>query len=497
VRKNSTVRNTSMLLLLISLTALSVFVDNTGSGPLEFGSDPKFHSSEDGACITGIPYSWQEINGFCHWASITMALHCVGVELTLHELLAVSGIGFSMAYVRFNETMILAPGAMFRQPAQFLPVSELYGLTYDMYLDQNAPWTDIFLDAWAAWGVNATPIDGKSEAFSILKDTIDDGYPVVVWTDPYYLPPIDYDIVREYGLKQDPSAPISGHSVLAVGYNDTSETVEVMDPGVGAFGEFFGYPDDGRWSYSVNYTTLDNAWSALGYGVTIVKPGSGIVDEFSTKLGENVVDRLRGERNAYAKGAEDIFFITFGESAFRGLSYDMTVEGIKSYVEQFETPDEQFMVLAVGGFDIEGSLTLQYLAYRSALEALPNLLPDLDLDPFLEAGRTALSYMAELSQNGTLTDIFIIENYDSLLTNTFMGIALDFQESGDLDTALDAYSEDIAQIAEHLLAIADAWDSAANALETAISSNPLDSPFLAIVGIGVVVIVIVIVARRR
>jgi hypothetical protein len=269
-----------------------------------------------------------------------------------------------------------------------------------------------------------------------------------------------------------------------------------MDPGVGAFGEFFGYPDDGRWSYSVNYTTLDNAWSTLGYGITIIKPGSGVVADFSTKLVENVVDKLKGERDAYAKDAEDIFFITFGESAFRGLSYDMTVASIKSYVEQFETPEEQFMVLAIGGFDIEGSLTLQYLAYRSALEALPNLLPDLELDPFLEAGRTAIPHMAELSQNGTLTDIFIAENYDSLLTNTFMGIALDFQESGDLDAALEVYTDDIAKIAEHLLAVADAWENAAAALEIAMSTTPSYSPFLVIAGIGVVVIVVVVVIRK-
>jgi hypothetical protein len=152
----------------------------------------------------------------------------------------------------------------------------------------------------------------------------------------------------------------------------------------------------------------------------------------------------------------------------------------------------------VGGFDIEGSLTLQYLAYRSALEALPNLLPYLELNPFLEAGRPALPHMEELSQNGTLTDIFIAENYDSLLTNTFMGIALDFQESGDLDSALETHSENIAEIAEHLLAIADAWNSVADALEASMHELPLPQIVVGIAMAGsVFVLAIVIITVRK
>jgi hypothetical protein len=491
--QSSVIRKTSMLLLLISLTALSVFVDNTGSGPLDFGSDPKFQLGEDSAYITDIPYAWQEINGFCHWASITMALHCVGVELNLHELFAVSGLGFSAAYVRFNETALMMPGVGFRQQGQLLQICELYGLEHELYLDGNKEWVNMFLEAYELWGLNAQPLTGEAKAFNIMKTTIDEGYPVVLWTDPYYLPAVDYDLLRQLGLKSNESAPESGHSILAVGYNDTAETVNVMDPGVGAFGDNFGYPDDGRWNYTVNYTTLNQAWNALGYGITIIKPGNGTIPDFSNTLAELVIDRLRGERQSYAEDAEDIFFVLFGESAYRGLSYDMTIEGIKSYIEQFEDPEMQFMVLAYIGMNLESANTLQYLSYRSALEALPRVLPDLDLSEFLEAGREALPHMAELSHNGSLTGQY----YDSLLTDMFIDIALDFNSTGNLDTALESQSENITIIADHLLAIADAWDSAANTLESAISSTPFNSPFLAIVGIGVVVIVIVIVIRRR
>jgi hypothetical protein len=241
----------------------------------------------------------------------------------------------------------------------------------------------------------------------------------------------------------------------------------------------------------VNYTTLSQAWNVLGYGITIVKPGNGTIPDFSDRLAELVIDRLRGERKSYAKDAEDIFFVLFGESAYRGLSYDMTVEGIKSYVEQFEDHEIQFIVLANMGIQLEGANTLQYLSYRTALESLPKFLPDLDLDGFLEAGREALPHMAELSQNGSLTGQY----YESLLTDTFIDIALDFNSTGNLDASLESQSENITAISDHLLAIADAWDSAANALETAMSSTSY-SPSLVIAGVGIVVVVIVVVVRK-
>jgi hypothetical protein len=483
-----------MLLLLISLTALSVFVDNTGSGPLELGSDPKFHLSEDSAYIADIPYSWQEINGFCHWASITMAMHCAGVELNLHDFFAVSGIGFSVAYVRFNETAVLLPGAGFRQQGQLLPICELYGLEHEVYLDGDKEWTEPFLEAYELWGLNAQPLDGEADAFNILRTTLDAGYPVVLWVDPYYLPAVDYDLARQYGLKQNESAPASGHSILAVGYNDTAQTVNIMDPGVGAFGDNFGYPHDGRWNYTMNYTTLSQAWNVLGYGITIVKPGNGTIPDFSDALAEHVIDRLRGERQSYAEDAEDIFFVLFGESAYRGLSYDMTVEGIKSYIEQFEAPEVQFIVLANMGIELEGANTLQYLSYRSALEILPRFLPDLDLSGFLEAGCEALPHMAELSQNGSLTGQY----YESLLTDTFIDIALDFNSTGNLESALASKSDVIAKIANHLLEIADAWENAAEALESAYrgSSNPLIVTVLASSG-GLIVLALVIISVRK
>ncbi len=470
------------------------------------GLEPKLlhpnwlHSSEDGVLIEDIPYFWQEINGFCYWTAITMALHKVGVPIDLYTFFAVSGIGFSSAYLKVNDTMMMLPGTLFRQQEQLLPFCELYGLTHEIYLDQNSNWTPIAIDVWSSWGVNVTGINGQSEAFDILRNTIDEGFPVILWTDPFYLPAEDYAIVRDLGIRQNASAPEVGHAVLAVGYDDADSTVHVMDPGVGSFGPNFGYPDDGRWNYTIAYSMLDDAWKALGYGITILRPGNGTVQDFESRLGEHIVKRLLGNSTSYLPNTEELPYLSFGENAFRTLRYDMESENIISYIEEFESAEEKWIALLMIGVNLETMMTLQYLSYRVALEALPDLMPNTELSRFLEEGRLALSYMEALSANGTLTDLYYLESCDSLLTNTFISIAMKYNSTGELDTALASYSWQLGNIALKLVRIADAWRNAGNTLQAALSGGSLQTPsdwlyllsVVATVSVGATAIVIVI-----
>ncbi|MHA2086545.1 MAG: hypothetical protein ACXABD_22620, partial [Candidatus Thorarchaeota archaeon] len=151
-------------------------------------------SSEGYGSISGVPYVWQEMNGFCQNAAVTMAINAAGVPLSLHDYFAVSGIGFSMAYIRLDDTLLFLPGSIFRQQFQLIPTCELYGLNHSIYLDSTYEWTATIVSAWQSWGINATLIDGEDEAFNILKENIDTGTPVVLWVDPYFLPAVDYDL---------------------------------------------------------------------------------------------------------------------------------------------------------------------------------------------------------------------------------------------------------------------------------------------------------------
>ncbi len=497
-------RQTSYTVILISTFLILSWIILPLS-PNNISSDSKSTSkqyiipSTDGVLIKDIPYFWQEINGFCYWTAITMAMHKVGVPIDLYTFFAVSGIGFSNAYVRVNDTMMMLPGALFRQQEQLLPLCEFYGLSHELYINQNANWTPFAIATWSSWGVNITGISGQSEAFDILRKTIDDGFPVILWTDPYYLPAEDYDIARNLGIRQNDSAPEVGHAVLAIGYDDTDGTVQVMDPGVGSFGSNFGYPDDGRWNYSVDYTMLNDAWGAIGYGATILKPGNGTIQDFESRLGNHVVNRLLGNYTSYLPETEELSFISLGENAFRTLSRDMDPETIRSYIEELESAEERWLALLSMGYNFESMMTLQYLSYRVALSVLPDLMPNTDLSLFLEEGSAALSYMEVLSANRSLTDLYYLGSSETLLTSTFINIAMRYNSSGELETTLNSYSWQLGKISLQLIRIADAWKNAGEVLRLVLSGEDPNQtqpslyvwllPVGAAVSIGIVAIV--------
>jgi hypothetical protein len=98
-----------------------------------------------------------------------------------------------------------------------------------------------------------------------------------------------------------------------------------------------------------------------------------------------------------------------------------------------------------------------------------------------------------------MTDPFYGEDFDSLLTTTFVSISESYETSFDYELALDEYSEELNVIAEHLLAIADSWKATGEALQAALTSNGF-SVIHATVSVGAVsaiLIVLVILRRRR
>jgi hypothetical protein len=60
-------------------------------------------SAEGYGSISGVPYVWQEMNGFCQNAAVTMAINAAGVPLSLHDYFAVSGIGVSTITLQYPE----------------------------------------------------------------------------------------------------------------------------------------------------------------------------------------------------------------------------------------------------------------------------------------------------------------------------------------------------------------------------------------------------------
>jgi hypothetical protein len=373
--------------------------------------------------------------------------------------------------------------------------SELLGLNTTYYFDVSTEVGSNALYVLHQRGIEAEPFFGEEDAWHLMRSIIDAGYPLVISVDAYHLPVEDYDILRDHGITFEKNRV--GHAILIVGYNDTAEVAYIMDPGVGSFGENYGFPQDGRWSYNISYRQLNLAWKPLCYPAISIMPGDGPSGDFGLRLGRCICDRLLGNRTSYFQGYESFYFLSVGADAFRGMSLDMTKEGLKIYLDKFQAKEQ---VLRLLGNHIEVGMTLQYLSYRAALESLPNLLPDIDLNQFLEAGRLALPHMEILSDNSSIIDQTAGFNRDSLLMSTFNGIADSYESSLNIDEALGEYSENIEEIVNHLLEIADFWKSAGDALSIAVGRTQqslLGQMTMIAAGVCVVFVVIVVVIRRR
>jgi hypothetical protein len=409
---------------------------------------------------------------------------------------AASGIGFTAGYVRYEDTWSFLPGSTYRQQSTLITIADLLGLEVEFYMDTDS--TDLgplFSLTLEAYNVSWTEIDGWDDAIQILKNGIDSGFPVEVYVNLQNLPASDYDLFRDLGITEtDPS-----HSILITGYNETSGTAQIMDPAIGLFDDPASFPDDGSWFYEINFTSLNQAWLGL-YGTTIVKPGSGITEDFTHNLANYILDRLRGDRNSYAPGSEEVFFWNFGSNSFRAMAADLTDTGLSSYMDEFDEYDLQTrsLILQNLGFKIETSLTQQYESYRAAIDALPSVLPDLDLQEFVSEAELALEHFELFSDNSTVNTPFYTASI-KLVTKTFDNIAIQYEHvlDGDLSSAISVYEEDLAEIQTHLTAIANAWDAAADALERALQEDgTLNLVLVSSSIVGIVVLVVVFIRRR-
>jgi hypothetical protein len=449
--------------------------------------------------VENVPYVWQEINGLCAWAATSVAAQAAGIDLDLHDVLAATSVGLSFAYVRHNDTWLIYPGAIYMQaePTQFL--ADLYGLNLTMYFSSTTPSANELVDLWEGRGINVDTLDGQDDALALMRTTIDEGYPLLISVNPAWLPAYDYDYLRDLG------ATGGAHGILIVGYNDTDSSATIIDPGVGSFGANFGYPDDGRGNYTkITYSNLIQAWADRFYITVLLKPGGTPAVDSSKFLGEYIRDRLLGTGAAYYADPSTAVLWKFGEGAFRGLSEDFSIQGLTEYFDVFTGMDGErefkASLLMFLGLGLEAQVSLQYLSYRAGLEALPSLMPDVDLTAFLDAGRQALPHFDAITDNSTLVHPNNLTAYSGPVASLFMAMADEYNSTGNLEAVLTSHQSELEEVSIHLLGIADSWLAAGNALAEIWPNNPLVifGPYLALAAfaVGAVVVVVIIYVRK-
>ncbi len=417
----------------------------------------------DSGLLPSRDYVWQEINGFCAWAATAMAMQYAGVDLTLHDVFAASTVGFSFAYFRFDDTWLMFPGTLYTQaePTHFL--AELYGVNYTIYLGDTTPNLEQNVQVWESEGLTVGVLDGQTEAFDLMRQTIDSGYPLLISVDPARLPAYDYDYLRNLGAEG------GAHGVLIVGYNDSETSVTIVDPGVGSFGENFGFPDDGRGNYTtMTYTALIDAWSERYYISNTFLPKEAPSEPVADRLGPLIRDKLLGVGTIYSPNSPNAYVGKFGQNAFREMSQDIKIDGLKTFLAQFDGVDDEInfkaSLLYFIGLGLEIQTTLQYLSYRSALESLPSLMPETDLTAFIAAGEEALPAFENLVDNSSLIFPGNISQATGFLATTFLDLAQSFNASGDIDATLAPYEATLNSISNNLLTIAESWQAAGDVL---------------------------------
>jgi len=432
--KSMKVNSAILLLLLISVLSTPVGMDSHNV-VTESWTEAQIDQHATSDCISDVPYVWQEINGYCFSAALSMVLQGMGMNLDMYDLFVAMGTGFSAMYINVGSELRFYPGIFIRQMSYFEFFCELYGLDMIIYMDSSTEYGAHSVAAFEPLKAGYMDYSNTStdSPFIVLCESIDAGIPLAIATDPYYLPPIDYDVLRQY------AAPLEAggvaHAITIVGYNDTSREVQIQDPGVGLFGENYGYPEDGRWNYSMSYFDLNKAWQGAGYLTFQVSPGSDPVDDFEERLGDYICRRMRGDRTSYFQGNENYFFLSPGMTAFSGLGLDLTVECIRDFAVQFTDAAKPDMLLLFG-HSLEQLMTMQYISYRAALGAISGILPGVDLQEFIDAADDALPHLEVLSHNATITVGINLVFRDSLIFETFEGIASDFASMRDVDESI-------------------------------------------------------------
>jgi hypothetical protein len=190
----------------------------TGSSPLYFFVDPDNRIAERNeadnadslsvAMRDSVPWVWQEIDGYCHYASMTMLFNLHDAGNTVYETVELA----------------CCPHSFLSADDQFWFLGGILSLSQTM--------SDIEFAGEIRNFRTDIQIENSWESYlAELTHRIEEGIPAETSIDPYYLPQEDYDLLRQYDLH-------SGHGIVIVGCSDSS--VVVNDPGVGL--SFFGQP---------------------------------------------------------------------------------------------------------------------------------------------------------------------------------------------------------------------------------------------------------------
>lgn len=458
---------------MIFLTVLIItFISNSNAIsmiPHETVSCKKRNFESSQYMIPNVPYVWQEVNGLCAWASLDAVFQYFGVNTTLARLLDVSGTAFAFLYLRADPTLLFFTGPLGSQIPDTDFLAKTYGFDITWYFGEDTPGIEPLKPVLEEHGMNVTMLPSFTDGLEVLKQDLNNNIPVVVSINP-----LRFSTIRDYQALALPTAVIVGHGVVVVGYNNTH--IFVNDPGVGSFGNEYGYPTDQRGTYApIPLEDFQLAWEDRNLLATkfIPKPNFNFAAEklYGHAI-ERIIAKLEGDESAYSYSQVMMFL---GADAFVKMGTDVKPgefeEILNNWDDHFEQNRTQ-LVTTVASVKMAylGALTLTYEAMQRATTDLFELLYGLDL--YADA-LSSLSH--SLSKFENLVDFSVLQFLgddskrinQTLIDEAFDPLIQALKEGKSLDTAIQISATQFETLGTQITSIGTALKTFSEALKAA------------------------------
>jgi len=290
--------------LILSVPALSANLPTSTNQSIPKTNIDNFEFCES-HIIEGVPYVSQETGFYCGYASITMVLKYIGVNITLSEVIHHMGVGYSFLYGHVGLKRVPIPGHLISQtPFDREFLAGLFNATSSCWFPLDQKGCSIELD-WEDYWLR-------------IKQNITNNVPVITSVDPYSI-----SYYREI-VKINDNETHGGHTIILVGFNNTH--VFYNDPATALLSS----PADGFYA-NISIETLKKAvvsTLATKFFINVFKNTSSTSypkKEVFEKAHSRNIKRLKSIISGYFPGMSDLKDWNLGINAVRLFRYDFGI----------------------------------------------------------------------------------------------------------------------------------------------------------------------------
>lgn len=301
------------------------------SAPLALGSNGSSPTGGGGGDIENVPYTWQKIDGFCAYASLSSVFQYYGENMSLEKTLALSGAAWGAGRVKAGSNWLFLTGPLSMQMWDFDYLADSLGYELKLYYSEKGilPGSAQRFERIAkSLDLETQTLDNWPDAKALLESKLENETPIILSVDAYYLPHNQYLTLPRGTLL------LPRHGVVAVGYSEND--VEIMDPAIGVLGENYGRPSRSQATYHVGFSRLRKGWKNTGFtAFSLEKAGEG--EDLTKSLVSRIRNKISPPDNITGIYPQVLSEQPAGYRAFAALGRDFAPENFLSLLKSWNT----------------------------------------------------------------------------------------------------------------------------------------------------------------